>query len=148
MVLPMLLTVLLVAVWAEGQDYYELLGVSREATTKEIRRAFKQLALTMHPDKNPVSYADKPQSRNTKKWHSNSPKSVASRWNPDKTDAYWLFQGDPAAHEKFLQVNRAYEVLKDEDLRKKYDKYGEKGLDEQQGGRYESWNYYRYDFGK
>uniref|UniRef100_A0AAX7SJZ2 DnaJ homolog subfamily C member 10 n=1 Tax=Astatotilapia calliptera TaxID=8154 RepID=A0AAX7SJZ2_ASTCA len=108
MVLPMLLTVLLVAVWAEGQDYYELLGVSREATTKEIRRAFKQLALTMHPDKNP---------------------------------------GDPSAHEKFLQVNRAYEVLKDEDLRKKYDKYGEKGLDEQQDGRYESWNYYRYDFG-
>uniref|UniRef100_A0A669DTK7 DnaJ homolog subfamily C member 10 n=1 Tax=Oreochromis niloticus TaxID=8128 RepID=A0A669DTK7_ORENI len=95
-------------IWAEGQDYYELLGVSREATTKEIRRAFKQLALTMHPDKNP---------------------------------------GDASAHEKFLQVNRAYEVLKDEDLRKKYDKYGEKGLDEQQGGRYESWNYYRYDFG-
>lgn len=45
-------------------------------------------------------------------------------------------------------MNRAYEVLKDEDLRKKYDKYGEKGLDEQQGGRYESWNYYRYDFGR
>lgn len=84
----------------------------------------------------------------TQKNDSNSLKSVASRWNPDKTDAYWLFQGDPAAHEKFLQVNRAYEVLKDEDLRKKYDKYGEKGLDEQQGGRYESWNYYRYDFGK
>lgn len=40
-------------------------------------------------------------------------------------------------------------MLKDEDLRKKYDKYGEKGLqDEQQGGRYESWNYYRYDFGE
>lgn len=48
-----------------------------------------------------------------------------------------------------MKVNRAYEVLKDEDLRKKYDKYGEKGLDEQQqGGRYESWNYYRYDFGE
>jgi len=47
-----------------------------------------------------------------------------------------------------LKINRAYEVLKDEDLRKKYDKYGEKGLqDEQQGERYESWNYYRYDFG-
>lgn len=49
----------------------------------------------------------------------------------------------------FLKVSRAYEVLKDEDLRKKYDKYGEKGLDQQQqGGRYESWNYYRFDFGK
>ncbi|MEQ2210243.1 DnaJ subfamily C member 10 [Xenoophorus captivus] len=100
---------LLVAVCAEGSDYYELLGVSREATTREIRQAFKKLALTMHPDKNP---------------------------------------GDSSAHDKFLKVNRAYEVLKDEDLRKKYDKYGEKGLDEQQGGRYESWNYYRYDFGK
>uniref|UniRef100_A0A665TWS4 DnaJ homolog subfamily C member 10 n=1 Tax=Echeneis naucrates TaxID=173247 RepID=A0A665TWS4_ECHNA len=106
--LLLVLVTLLVAVWAEGQDYYKLLGVNREATTREIRQAFKKLALTMHPDKNP---------------------------------------GDPSAHEKFLQVNRAYEVLKDEDLRKKYDKYGEKGLDEQQGGRYESWNYYRYDFG-
>lgn len=48
-----------------------------------------------------------------------------------------------------MKINRAYEVLKDEDLRKKYDKYGEKGLeDQQQGGRYESWNYYRYDFGE
>ncbi|KAJ7408036.1 hypothetical protein WISP_122767 [Willisornis vidua] len=55
---------------------------------------------------------------------------------------------DPNAHENFLKINRAYEVLKDEDLRKKYDKYGEKGLeDQQQGGRYESWHFYRYDFG-
>lgn len=46
-------------------------------------------------------------------------------------------------------MNRAYEVLKDEDLRKKYDKYGEKGFDDhKQGGQYESWNYYRYDFGE
>ncbi|KAF1383019.1 hypothetical protein PFLUV_G00149880 [Perca fluviatilis] len=106
----LLLAVLLAAVLAESQDYYKLLKVSRDATTREIRQAFKKLALTMHPDKNP---------------------------------------GDSSAHEKFLQVNRAYEVLKDEDLRKKYDKYGEKGLDEQQqqGGRYESWNFYRYDFG-
>ncbi|XP_063789393.1 dnaJ homolog subfamily C member 10 isoform X2 [Pseudophryne corroboree] len=57
-------------------------------------------------------------------------------------------QNDPEAHDKFLKINRAYEVLKDEDLRKKYDKYGEKGLeDQQQGGQYESWSYYRYDFG-
>ncbi|XP_077435845.1 dnaJ homolog subfamily C member 10 [Vanacampus margaritifer] len=96
------------SVGAAGRDYYELLGVGRDASTRQIRQAFKKLALTMHPDKNP---------------------------------------GDASAHEKFLEVNRAYEVLKDEDLRKKYDKYGEKGLDEQQGRRYESWNYYRYDFG-
>lgn len=34
-------------------DYYELLGVDRDADSREIRKAFKKLALTMHPDKNP-----------------------------------------------------------------------------------------------
>ncbi|KAL8183573.1 UNVERIFIED_CONTAM: DnaJ subfamily C member 10 [Gekko kuhli] len=64
------------------------------------------------------------------------------------TDGMFEWLNDPAAHENFLKINRAYEVLKDEDLRKKYDKYGEKGLeDHQQGGGYESWHYYRYDFG-
>lgn len=53
----MILVVLLNAVWAESQDYYELLGVSKEANTREIRQAFKKLALTMHPDKNPVSFS-------------------------------------------------------------------------------------------
>lgn len=53
--LMLVLVPLLVVVWAEGQDYYTLLGVNREATTREIRQAFKKLALTMHPDKNPVS---------------------------------------------------------------------------------------------
>lgn len=62
---PVLLVILLVAAWAESQDYYNLLGVNREATTREIRRAFKKLALTMHPDKNPVSYSQEPQTINT-----------------------------------------------------------------------------------
>lgn len=52
-----ILVVLFNAVWTESQDYYKLLGVSKEANTREIRQAFKKLALTMHPDKNPVSYS-------------------------------------------------------------------------------------------
>ncbi|NWR72393.1 DJC10 protein, partial [Centropus unirufus] len=105
----LLVLVCLIVLVCTDQDYYSLLGVSKEASSREIRQAFKKLALKMHPDKNP---------------------------------------NDPNAHENFLKINRAYEVLKDEDLRKKYDKYGEKGLeDQQQGGRYESWHYYRYDFG-
>jgi molecular chaperone DnaJ len=33
------------------QNYYEILGVSKDATSVEIRNAFKSLALTQHPDK-------------------------------------------------------------------------------------------------
>uniref|UniRef100_A0A663LRL0 DnaJ homolog subfamily C member 10 n=1 Tax=Athene cunicularia TaxID=194338 RepID=A0A663LRL0_ATHCN len=105
----LLVLVCVIVLVCTAQDYYSLLGVTKEASSREIRQAFKKLALKLHPDKN---------------------------------------QNDPNAHENFLKINRAYEVLKDEDLRKKYDKYGEKGLeDQQQGGRYESWHFYRYDFG-
>ena len=35
------------------QDYYELLGVPRKATAKDIRSAFRKLARKYHPDLNP-----------------------------------------------------------------------------------------------
>ena len=35
------------------QDYYELLGVPRKATAKDIRTAFRKLARKYHPDLNP-----------------------------------------------------------------------------------------------
>lgn len=93
-----------------GEDFYDLLGLQRQATTRDIRKAFKRLALNLHPDKN---------------------------------------RDDPDAHDKFLKINRAYEVLKDEDLRKKYDLHGEEGLKENgpSGRGYQSWNYYNQDFG-
>ena len=37
---------------------HERLGVDPGATTKQIRRAFKKLAITMHPDKNPAPDAE------------------------------------------------------------------------------------------
>lgn len=86
---------LLVSV-AHAEDFYKLLGISRSATAKEIKKAYRQKSLEFHPDKNKAE----------------------------------------GAAEKFAEINRAYEVLTDEEKRNIYDKYGEQGLKdhEQRGG--------------
>ncbi len=65
-----------------GENYYEILGVSPEATPNEIKQAYFRLVRRYHPDVAP----------------------------------------DPASHEKFLQIQAAYEVLSDPLKRAEYDK--------------------------
>ena len=65
--------------------YYDALGVKPTASDLEIKKAYRKLAITTHPDKNP---------------------------------------GDETAHARFQSIGEAYQVLSNEDLRKRYDKFG------------------------
>ena len=77
------------------QDYYDVLGVTKNASQEEIKKAFRKLAMQHHPDRN--KSAD--------------------------------------AHERFKEINEAYEVLSDADRRAMYDRFGHAGAESAFGAR-------------
>ena len=73
----------------EKRDYYDVLGVPRNASDEDIKKAYRKLAMKHHPDRNP---------------------------------------GDQEAEERFKEAAEAYEVLRDQEKRDIYDRYGHEGL--------------------
>src|SRR3989344_4698378 len=74
------------------RDYYEVLGVSKDASADELKKAFRKAAVQHHPDKE----------------------------GGDET--------------KFKEINEAYEVLKDQQKRQRYDQFGHAGVGGASGG--------------
>jgi molecular chaperone DnaJ len=69
---------------AVKRDYYEVLGVGRQATPDELKRAFRRIAMDSHPDRNP----DDPVAHDRFKEAS---EAYAVLSDPDRRRSYDLF---------------------------------------------------------
>ncbi|KNG52729.1 DNAJ domain-containing protein [Stemphylium lycopersici] len=84
---------------SKEKDYYKVLGVTRDADEREIKKAYRKLTKLYHPDK-----------------------ASANNMTPED------------AQKKMADVNEAYEVLSDPELKERFDRGDDPNSNEQQHG--------------
>lgn len=101
---------------AAAKSYYELLKLGRDATTQDVRKQFRKLSVTLHPDKNPT--ADTPAGR-----EAFQAIQTAHEWlsNDDKRQLYdlygeWQLSNDRARGHQYAGKHTAIEFFRDEPL--------------------------------
>lgn len=98
-------------------DYYSLLGVSRSASSREIKKAFHRLALKHHPDKS--------QSPNAQQTFTHIAQGVCLDvkvyLKKKKPFIYYLIEVFDDSFCSFFPFPLAYEVLSDREKRRVYD---------------------------
>ncbi|VWU52039.1 DnaJ protein, putative [Hepatocystis sp. ex Piliocolobus tephrosceles] len=117
-------------------DLYEILGVKKTASIKEITRAYRILALSYHPDKflanskRKVNDEQKKNEKNQKKTNKSDAKKASSKEenaNENTTNQIGEINTLEECKELFLQIQKAYEILRDPEKRKNYDAFGLEG---------------------
>lgn len=74
-----------------SKDYYEILGVNKNATKEEIKKAYRQKAIKFHPDKNP----DDPTAEEKFKEASEAYSVLSDDDKKSKYDTYGSVDGNP-----------------------------------------------------
>ena len=110
-------------------DYYKALNITRQADPKQIKQAYKKLAIRFHPDRNPDD-----ESASEKMTQLNEAYAVLS--NPEKRKHYDQLreQFGEGATGQFRQRNNYNDILQESDIEKIFqeiaDNFGIRGFNE------------------